>query len=106
MQTKQVELYVEKIRSGILVEGTIDNDYVEVIYKYVLNHPDDLLGNFKISGLIPTIARSYGTLKDHHIENNDGLWKSKGRKKITDEMYMLIGIIENFLQNNGFAIIE
>lgn len=106
MQTQQTELYIENIRSGILVEGMIGEEYVEVRYKYILNHPDTLKGVFHVTGLTPTIARAYGSLKSLQIESDNGNWKSRGRRKITDEMYQLIGKVEEFLCNNNFVIIE
>ena len=102
---KQVELYIEKIRSGIEITGTIDNDYIEIRYKYILNSANDLKGCFHITGLTKTITRSYATIQENCFEFDNGKWKKKGRKNLSDDMYVLIGIAENFLLENGYSIL-
>ena len=102
---KQVELYIEKIRSGIEVTGTIDNDYIEIRYKYMLNSTNDLKGYFHITGLTKTITRSYATIQENCFEFDNGKWRKKGRKNLSDDMYVLIGIAENFLLENGYDIL-
>lgn len=108
MQTKQIELYVEKIRSGIEITGTIDNEYVELRYKYFLSHPSDLEGHYNIvRGDAHSIARTYGEIFGRNIETDDyGNWKSSTRKKINDDMFIIIGEVENYLSNIGYIIIE
>lgn len=102
-----IELYIEPINSGVLVEGMINDEYVEIRYKYILNHPNELLGVFNVTGLTKTIARYYGVVKNYNIEGEQGQWKRKPRtRKITDDMYQLINEVEKFLKKNGFQIIE
>lgn len=107
-QTKQIELYIEKIRGGIEVSGTIENDYVELRYKYFLNSLSDLEGYKEVSERPSlTVVRTYGEICGRNMETNDyGDWKTTSRKKIDDEMYNLIGIAENFLNENHYMIVE
>jgi hypothetical protein len=106
MGTQQIELYIEKIRSGIEVTGMVGNEYVEMRYKSFLNSHADLEGHFNLMGITPSIIRTYGELCNRRIESNDGYWKNGGRKKITDEMFTIIGEVENYLSENGYQIIE
>jgi len=108
MYTKQIELYVEKIRSGIEITGTIDNTYVELRYKYFLSSVSDLEGHYKIvEHDAPSIARTYGEIGGRQIETNDyGDWKSSSRRKITDDMYEIIGEVENHLRELKYIVIE
>lgn len=102
----EIELYIAATRSGIEVSGTIDNEYVELRYQDWLSNRTFIDGIYANDEMKP-VVRTYGEICGQELETNEyGHWKASKRKKIVDEMYDLLGIVENFMNENDYVVVE
>lgn len=101
---RQVELYIEKTRSGIEVSGTIDNEYVELRFQEWITNRSFVDGIYANDEIKP-VVRTYGELCGQSLETNEyGYWKPTKRKKIVEEMYDLLTVVENFMLEHNYVI--
>lgn len=85
-----IELYIERTRSCIMVEGMIGNIYVDFSYKIVNNN---------------SVVRSYGNIGDVKLESLGNVWVIKGRRKrMTKDEVLTIEEVERFLSNGNYKI--
>lgn len=94
MNNVYTDLEISQSRSGVRVHGTIENECVEVYYFY-LSFSD-----------LKQVKRRAGDVAGFSVINANGHWSKKGRHKKDFDTMRLASIIDKFLEDSGYNILE